>query len=117
MKQAAFEQLHAPTWRALEEQLQRLEKGGDYPLEAQQQFAALFRKVCHFHALSSFLVDHLDNLVTRAHQQFYRRKHPILQPLIQFVVSDFPALVRAEKQAVMWATLLFLSPLLLFFIG
>lgn len=123
MKQTAFEQLHAPTWRALEDQLQLLEKGGDYPPAAQQQFAALFRKVCHFHALaqerhySSFLVDHLDNLVTRAHQQIYRRKHPILQPLIQFVVTDFPALVRAEKQAVMWAALLFVAPLLMFFIG
>lgn len=123
MKQTAFEQLHAPTWRALEEQLQHLEKGRPYPPEAQQQFAALFRKVCHFHALaqerhySSFLVDHLDDLVTRAHQQLYRRKHPLWQPLLQFVVSEFPALVRAEKQGVLWATVLFLSPLLMFFIG
>ena len=123
MKQTAFEQLHAPTWRALEEQLEYLEKGGKKSPGDQQQFAALFRKVCHFHALaqerhySSFLVDHLDNLVTRAHQQLYRRKHPIREPLIRFVVADFPALVRAEKQAVLWATVLFLAPLLLFFIG
>ncbi|MCR6650310.1 MAG: stage II sporulation protein M [Cellvibrionaceae bacterium] len=123
MKQTAFEQLHSPTWRALEDQLQLLEKGGKPSPEAQQQFAALFRKVCHFHALaqerhySSFLVDHLDNLVSRAHQQLYRRKHPIRQPLIRFVVSGFPALVRAERRAVMWAAVLFVSPLLLFFIG
>ena len=123
MKQTAFEQLHAPTWRALEEQLRHLEKGGKKSPDDQQQFAALFRKVCHFHALaqerhySSFLVDHLDNLVTRAHQQLYRRKHPIREPLIRFVVADFPALVRAEKQAVLWAAVLFLAPLLLFFIG
>lgn len=123
MKQTAFEQLHSPIWRALEDQLQLLEKGSKPSPEAQQQFAALFRKVCHFHALaqerhySSFLVDHLDNLVSRAHQQLYRRKHPIRQPLIRFVVSDFPALVRAERRAVLWAAVLFVAPLLLFFIG
>lgn len=123
MKQAAFEQLHSPTWRALETQLQLLEKNTKAERESQKEFAALFRKVCHFHALaqerhySSFLVDHLDNLVTRAHQQLYRRKHPVMHPLMQFVVTDFPALVRAEKHAVLWATVLFLAPLLLFFVA
>jgi len=123
VKQAAFEQLHAPTWQALEEQLRLLEKNAKATPESQREFAALFRKVCHFHALaqerhySSFLVDHLDNLVTRAHQQLYRRKHPVMHPLIQFVVTDFPSLVRAEKHAVLWATVLFLAPLLLFFIA
>lgn len=123
MKQAAFEQLHGPTWQSLETLLQILEQGHVPDPAEQQQFTSLFRKVCHFHALakerhySSFLVDHLDDLVVRAHQQLYRRKHPVLYPLLQFIVRDFPARVRAEKQAVLWSTLLFVGPLLVFWLG
>src|SRR5688572_19594207 len=123
MKQAAFEQLHGPTWQSLETLLQILEQGHVPDPAEQQQFTALFRKVCHFHALakerhySSFLVDHLDDLVVRAHHQLYRRKHPVLYPLLQFIVRDFPARVRAEKQVVLWATLLFVGPLLVFWLG
>lgn len=123
MKQAAFEQLHSPVWRELEHQLLLLENGKKPKVKEQQRFASLFRKVCHFHAIaqerhySSFLVDHLDDLVTRAHQQLYRRRHSLLQPLLQFVVRDFPSLVRQERQAVGWATLLFLLPLIGFFVA
>lgn len=123
MKQTAFEQLHAPTWLALEQLLLTLEKGEKPEPSAQQQFAPLFRKVCHFHALakerhySSFLVDHLDHLVVRAHQQLYRRKHAVLHQLLQFVVHGFPARVRAEKHAVFWAALFFVGPALGFFLG
>lgn len=123
MKQSTFEQLHAPVWQALEAKLILLEKGQKPQSGELREFASLFRKVCHFHALaqerhySSFLVDHLDNLVVRAHQQLYRRKHPIWQPLLQFIVRDFPALVRQERQAVLWAALLFVGPLLGFFVA
>lgn len=123
MKQAAFEQLHGPTWQSLEDILRLLEHGRTPDTGEQHRFISLFRKVCHFHALakerhySSFLVDHLDDLVTRAHQQLYRRKHPVLYPLLQFVAHDFPARVRAERPAVLWATLLFAGPLLVFWLG
>jgi uncharacterized membrane protein SpoIIM required for sporulation len=123
VKQAAFEQLHGPIWQSLEDSLRTLEQGRALDAAAQRQFTSLYRKVCHFHALarerhySSFLVDHLDDLVARAHQQLYRRKHPVLYPLVQFLVRDFPARVREEKQAVFWAALLFVGPLLVFWLG
>ncbi len=123
MKQIAFEQLHGPTWRTLERLLNALERGHRSEAGDCQQFAPLFRRVCHLHALakerqySSYLVDHLDDLVVRAHQQLYRRRHLVLEQLLQFVVRDFPALVRQEWRAIFWSTLLFVGPLLGFWVG
>src|SRR5690606_34610359 len=85
-------------------------------------FAPLYRKLCHFHALakerqySSYLVDKLGDLVVRGHQQLYRRKQPLLQQFLGFVVTDFPRLVRREQRYFWLATaLLYLPALLLFF--
>ena len=122
MKQGQFEALYQPVWQALETLIEQLEarKG---VLTAQQltEFAPLYRKVCHFHALakerrySSYLVDKLGDLVVRGHQQLYRRKQPLAQQFLRFIVTDFPRLVRQE-QGYFWAAtaLLYLPGLLLF---
>ncbi|MGM8226484.1 stage II sporulation protein M [Cellvibrio sp. ARAG 10.3] len=122
MKQGQFEALYQPVWQALETLIEQLEarKG---VLTAQQltEFAPLYRKVCHFHALakerrySSYLVDKLGDLVVRGHQQLYRRKQPLAQQFLRFIVTDFPRLVRQEQGYFWTATaLLYLPGLLLF---
>lgn len=123
MKQGQFETLHELTWQKFEQLLTALEtKKGQVADTDLADFAPLYRKLCHFHALakerqySSYLVDKLGDLVVRGHQQLYRRKQPLLQQFLSFVVTDFPRLVRREQRYFWWATaLLYLPALLLFF--
>lgn len=123
MKQRAFEQLHEHTWRTLEEMVERLEQKSHLSTQEYQQFSSLFRKVCHFHALaierqySSYLADHLEDIVVRAQQQLYRRKSGGWSQIIRFAVNDFPQLVRQEKVAVTLATMLFVLPTLFLWIS
>lgn len=122
MKQGQFEALYQPVWQALETLIEQLEaRKGVLTAEQLAEFAPLYRKVCHFHALakerrySSYLVDKLGDLVVRGHQQLYRRKQPLAQQFLRFIVTDFPRLVRQE-QGYFWAAtaLLYLPGLLLF---
>jgi len=123
MKQGQFETLHQLTWAKCENLLTVLEtKKGRVADTDLADFAPLYRKLCHFHALakerqySSYLVDKLGDLVVRGHQQLYRRKQPLLQQFLGFVVTDFPRLVRREQRYFWLATaLLYLPALLLFF--
>lgn len=123
MKQAAFEQLHGNTWLELDEVLTVLEQRKSPSQPEIQRFSSLFRKVCHFHALaierqySSFLVDHLEDIVVRAQQQLYRRKEAGWLSFLSFIVRDFPQLVRQEKLVVLVATVLFSLPVLLLWVG
>lgn len=123
MKQAAFEQLHSSTWLRLQQIVESLEKRNPPAEQELADFSALFRKVCHFHALaierqySSFLVDQLEDIVVRAQQQLYRRKETDGSKFIRFFVRDFPRLVRREKFALGLATALFTVPLLLLWLG
>lgn len=122
MKQGQFEALYQPVWQALETVIEQLEaRKGVLTAERLAEFAPLYRKVCHFHALakerrySSYLVDKLGDLVVRGHQQLYRRKQPLAQQFLRFIVTDFPRLVRQEQGYFWTATaLLYLPGLLLF---
>ena len=122
MKQGQFEALYQPVWQALETLIEQLEaRKGVFTAEQLAEFAPLYRKVCHFHALakerrySSYLVDKLGDLVVRGHQQLYRRKQPLAQQFLRFIVTDFPRLVRQEQGYFWTATaLLYLPGLLLF---
>lgn len=122
MKQGQFETLHQLTWHKFEKLLAALEVKKSQAADTElADFAPLYRKLCHFHALakerqySSYLVDRLGDLVVRGHQQLYRRKQPLLQQLLNFVVTDFPRLVRREQKYFWLATaLLYLPGLLLF---
>lgn len=123
MKQAAFEQLHGRTWNRLEELLEELEQHKSTDSQELKHFSSLFRKVCHFHALaierqySSYLVDQIEDIVVRAQQQLYRRKHGNLVHFIRFIVQDLPALVRSERYYVAIASALFILPTLILWIG
>ena len=83
-------------------------------------FAQLYRKICHFHSLarerrySSYLVDRLGDLSLRGHQQLYRRKLDLRQNALQFILRDFPCLIR-QQWKLFWLAiaLLYLPGLLL----
>ncbi len=125
MKQGQFERLYGSQWEAVAELIEALEKkqSGSLAPEQLADFASLYRRLCHFHALarerhySSHLVDRLGDLVIRGHQQLYQRKQPLLQQLLKFVVTDFPRLVRREQRYFWLATALLYGPGLLLFLA
>ena len=124
MKQGQFEALYQPTCARFEQLLGELESKKSMLRDADlAEFAPLYRKLCHFHALakerqySSYLVDHLGDLVIRGHQQLYRRKQPLMHQFLRFVVTDFPCLVRQEQRYFWLATALLYVPGLLLFLA
>lgn len=124
MKQGQFEQLYRPLWQVIELQIIELEKpDGRLTGAALASFASRYRRLCHFHALakdrhySSHLVDKLGDLVVRGHQQLYRRKQPLAQQFIGFIVAGFPQLVREYQTYVWWATAFLYVPGLLIYLA
>jgi len=124
MKQGQFEQLYQSLWQTLEAHIIELEKKkGALAAAELAAFANRYRQLCHLHALaqdrhySSYLVDKLGDLVVRGHQQLYRRKQPLMQQFVRFVVADFPRLVRQEQTYFWWATALLYLPALLLYVA
>lgn len=125
MKQGQFESLYQTQWTEFDSLLGALENSDDARLPSRDlaRFAALYRQLCHFHALakdrqySSYLVDRLGELVVRGHQQLYRRKQPLMQQFLRFVVTDFPCLVRQEQRYFWFATALLYLPAVLLFLA
>ncbi|SDG49324.1 Uncharacterized membrane protein SpoIIM, required for sporulation [Pseudomonas benzenivorans] len=117
MKQSLFENRHRAEWHAFAGQLEALERGKADRQQC-QGFAAAYRRLCQHLALagargySNHLIEQLQNLVLRGHQQFYRHRSPLGTQLIGFVLSGFPRLVRAEWRCVLAAGLLFFGSLL-----
>jgi len=108
MKQGQFERLYGDTWRQFESLLAVLDKKKSYSrLENAEQFAPLYRKVCHFHALakernySSYLVDRLGELIVRGHQHLYQPRYHTINRFVHFFVMRFPRLLR-EQQKYFW---------------
>ena len=101
MKQSLFEYQHQAEWQAFTSQLESLERG---KADSQQckGFAASYRRLCQHLALaqsrgySSHLIEQLQQLVMRGHQQFYRHRSPLGAQLLGFILAGFPRLVRAE---------------------
>lgn len=117
MKQARFEALHQDEWLALEQQLQRLERGR--PLDAEAGgFAAAYRRLCQQLALAESraygpaLVERLQLLNLRAHQQLYRPRQQLAPRLLGFLLGGFPRQVRAAWRSILLASLLFYGSLL-----
>ncbi|MEK1904216.1 MAG: stage II sporulation protein M [Pseudomonas sp.] len=116
MKQHLFEQRHNADWQRFERLLGQLEKGKaeSKPCEA---FAADYRHLCQHLALaeergySSHLIDQLQRLAMRGHQQFYRHRSHLGAQIIGFVVAGFPQLIRREWRVVLCACLLFFGSL------
>lgn len=114
MKQSLFESRHQPQWQAFAEHLRQLEQGkasdvADFPHQ--------YRRLCQHLALaqergySSYLVDPLQQLALRGHQQLYRHRSQLTANVLGFVLADFPRLVREQWRFVLIASLLFFGSL------
>lgn len=122
MKQTLFESQHQAHWNRFAEQLNRLERKTHkaQPRKAlpHDTFSHDYRRICQHLALaqargySTFLVDSLQQLTMRGHQQLYRHQGPRMTQLLAFIVAGFPRRVRAEWRFVALSTLLLLASLL-----
>ncbi len=114
MKQSQFESRHHPQWQAFAEHLKQLEQGkakdvADFPHQ--------YRRLCQHLAMaqergySSYLVDPLQQLALRGHQQLYRHRSQLAANILGFVLAGFPRLVREQWRFVLIASLLFFGSL------
>ena len=116
MKQSLFEARHQPHWHAFAERLQQLEQG-KVKVSDVSDFPHQYRRLCQHLALaqergySSYLVDPLQQLALRGHQQLYRHRSQLAANVLGFVLADFPRLVREQWRFVLIASLLFFGSL------
>lgn len=117
MKQSLFEQRHQSSWLRFTAQLEALERGkakGD----TGSDFVGNYRRLCQHLALarergySSHLVDQLQQLAMRGHQQLYRHRDHLGTRLIAFMLGGLPRLVRQEWRCMTAASLLFFGSLI-----
>jgi uncharacterized membrane protein SpoIIM required for sporulation len=117
MKQSLFESRHQPQWQAFAAQLTQLEQGKAKASDV-ADFPHHYRRLCQHLALaqargySSYLVDPLQQLALRGHQQLYRHRSQLGAKVLSFVLADFPRLVREQWRFVLIAGLLFFGSLL-----
>jgi uncharacterized membrane protein SpoIIM required for sporulation len=114
MKQARFEGLHQAAWQRFEERLDALEHGKPDEGDA---FPADYRQLCLHLALArergygSHLIDRLQRLAMRGHQQLYRHRGRFGGRLAGFALAGLPRLVREERRWVAIAGLVFFASL------
>ncbi|MBN2992756.1 stage II sporulation protein M [Pseudomonas cedrina subsp. fulgida] len=116
MKQSLFESRHQPQWQVFAEHLKQLEQGQAKASDI-ADFPHQYRRLCQHLALaqergySSYLVDPLQQLALRGHQQLYRHRSQLAANVLGFVLADFPRLVREQWRFVLVASLLFFGSL------
>ena len=125
MKQQYFESKHQSEWQQFEQLLDHLEqsqaiKQKNKSAPSTQAFSPSYRHVCHHLALaqerqySPYLIDKLNDLALRGHQQLYRHKTRVWHHIIRFIVSGFPQMVRKEyKLVLLSAALLYLPTIIM----
>ncbi|MFJ2363003.1 stage II sporulation protein M [Pseudomonas sp. NPDC087697] len=117
MKQSLFESRHQPDWDQFSHRLDLLERGKAGANDC-TSFPKDYRRLCQHLALaqergySSYLIDPLQQLVLRGHQQLYRHRSRVGGNLLAFVLADFPRLVREQWPFVLVASLLFFGSLI-----
>jgi uncharacterized membrane protein SpoIIM required for sporulation len=117
MKQSQFEQRHQDAWQQFSQRLDALERSRRRH-EAGDGFTQAYRQICQHLALaqergySTHLVEPLQQLAMRGHQQLYRHRSHFAAQLLAFVLADFPRLVRAEWRLVTLALVLFFGSLI-----
>lgn len=116
MKQTVFEQRYEAEWEAFERTVTQLEKRR--PL-AERHFDASYRRLCQQVALaqtrgySPYLVDRLQQLALRAHQQFYRHRSHLMADVLGFIAAGFPRTIRKEWRLLLLSSLFFYGSLLI----
>ena len=125
MKQQHFEQQHDAFWQAFLKQLDHLERPGKQrtsaanPAPDHRNFADHYRKLCHHLALaqerqySPTLIDRLNHLALRGHEQLYQRHSHLVHNALVFMAYGFPQAIRKEVRLVLISSLLFFGPLLI----
>ena len=116
MKQSLFESRHQHQWQTFAEQLTQLEQGKAKAADV-ADFPHQYRRLCQHLALaqqrgySSYLVDPLQQLALRGHQQLYRHRSQLTANILAFLLAGFPRLVREQWRFVLIAGLLFFGSL------
>ena len=116
MKQSLFESRHQHQWQTFAEQLKQLEQGKAKAADV-ADFPHQYRRLCQHLALaqqrgySSYLVDPLQQLALRGHQQLYRHRSQLTANILAFLLAGFPRLVREQWRFVLIAGLLFFGSL------
>lgn len=116
MKQSLFESRHQHQWQTFAEQLKQLEQGKAKAADV-ADFPHQYRRLCQHLALAqqrgyiSYLVDPLQQLALRGHQQLYRHRSQLTANILAFLLADFPRLVREQWRFVLIAGLLFFGSL------
>ena len=117
MKQWQFETLYQGQWQDFAEQLSALEQGKAQG-NISPEFPAQYRQLCQHLAIaqarhySAVLIDQLQHLALRGHQQLYRHRSHLGGMILGFILQGFPRLVRAQWRAVSLACLVFFGSLL-----
>ncbi|MDY7561755.1 stage II sporulation protein M [Pseudomonas sp. 10B1] len=117
MKQNQFETRYRPDWQRFADLLATLERGKP-DSSACARFASDYRRLCQQLALahernySSYLIDFLQQLATRGHQQFYRHRSQLGPQILSFILAGFPRLVREQWRFVLAASALFFGSLI-----
>lgn len=115
MKQVSFEQQHQTLWQDFSERCAEAEK--KKPLT--QDFPEQYRIICHHLAIaeqrnySPYLIDSLNSLVLRGHQLLYQKQNQFGYQVLNFVLKEFPQIVRKNSRLVVLAMLLLYLPALL----
>lgn len=120
MKQQQFEAKYRDEWLRFEEQLEGLESPSkENPVDL-SYFASHYRKICYYLALaqerrySPHLIDKLNGIALRGHQQLYQHKSNVLYNIVAFVVAGFPQHVRQHAKLIALSSALFYGPALIF---
>lgn len=122
MKQQTFEKLYSDNWQELDSLLEQCEKRHFTRNNHRDgRLPQMYRRVCHHLSLaqerrySSYLVDRLNDLVLRSHQQLYRRQTRFIYQLVQFILVTFPVRVRENINYFWIATAIFYGPTLIMY--
>ncbi|VVO06559.1 stage II sporulation protein M [Pseudomonas fluorescens] len=116
MKQSLFESRHQAQWDQFSRRLEQLESGKAQAADC-CDFPKDYRRLCQHLALaqergySSFLIDPLQQLALRGHQQLYRHRGQLGADTLSFILAGFPRLVREQWPFVLVAGLLFFGSL------
>ncbi|MBQ9724867.1 MAG: stage II sporulation protein M [Neisseriaceae bacterium] len=120
MKQFEFEQRYESFWQDFSAEIDAAEK--NRTIDNARHFTQRYRQLCRQtmqaenRAYSPSLVEELNRLTARAHQVLYRYQAPVLPKFLQWLKSDLPRQVRAEKTVVIWSHILFYVPFIVFFV-
>lgn len=122
MKQSVFVQTNEPLWVKLEtwldfQELPKSERKKRKAEESPADFPADYRHICHHLALaqsrmySPFLIERLNQLVVRGHNQLYSSRMHFWHRMVDFFLRGLPQLVRQERKIVYLSAALFFGSL------